>query len=94
MQSKKQSLIESLTSTTIGIIIGVVLNLTILPIFGYPVSVVDSLWISVIFTIVSIIRSYIIRRWFNSKEGVNDINWRFKVDEDKTWLEQKRVENI
>ena len=68
MQSKKQSLIESLTSTTIGIIIGIVLNLTILPIFGYPVSVSDSLWISIIFTIVSIIRSYIIRRWFNSKD--------------------------
>ena len=68
MQTKKQSLIESLTSTTIGIIIGIVLNLTILPIFGYPVSVVDSLWISVIFTVVSIVRSYIIRRWFNSKE--------------------------
>ncbi len=68
MQSKKQSLIESLTSTTIGIIIGVVLNLTILPIFGYPVSLSDSLWISVIFTVISIIRSYIIRRWFNSKE--------------------------
>ena len=68
MQSKKQSLIESLTSTTIGIIIGIVLNLTILPIFGYPVSLSDSLWISVIFTVISIIRSYIIRRWFNSKE--------------------------
>lgn len=70
MQSKKQSLIESLTSTTIGIIIGVVLNLTILPIFGYPVSLSDSLWISVIFTVISIIRSYIIRRWFNSKEEI------------------------
>ena len=68
MQTKRQSFIESLTSTTIGIIIGIVLNLTILPIFGYPVSLSDSLWISVIFTIVSIIRSYIIRRWFNSKE--------------------------
>ena len=68
MQSKKQSLIESLTSTTIGIIIGIVLNLTILPIFGYPVSVVDSLWISLIFTAISVIRSYIIRRFFNSKE--------------------------
>ena len=68
MQTKKQSFIESLTSTTIGIIIGIVLNLTVLPIFGYPVSLSDSLWISVIFTIVSIIRSYIIRRWFNSKE--------------------------
>ena len=70
MQSKKQSLIESLTSTMIGIIIGIVLNLTILPIFGYPVSLSDSLWISVIFTVVSIIRSYIIRRWFNSKENL------------------------
>ena len=79
MQSKKQSFIESLTSTTIGIIIGIVLNLTILPIFGYPVSVVDSLWISVIFTIVSIIRSYIIRRWFNSKEKVNEIFKRYKL---------------
>ena len=68
MQSKRESMIESLTSTTIGIIIGIVLNLTILPIFGYPVSWSDSLWISVIFTIVSIIRSYIIRRWFNYKE--------------------------
>ena len=68
MQTKKQSLIESLTSTTIGIMIGIVLNLTILPIFGYPVSLSDSLWISVIFTVISIIRSYIIRRWFNSKE--------------------------
>ena len=80
MQTKKQSAIESLTSTTIGIIIGIVLNLTILPIFGYPVSLSDSLWISVIFTVVSIIRSYIIRRWFNSKEEL--------------WLGQKRIENI
>ena len=68
MQTKRQSAIESLTSTTIGIIIGIVLNLTILPVFGYPVSLSDSLWISVIFTVISIIRSYIIRRWFNSKE--------------------------
>lgn len=68
MQTKRQSFIESLTSTTIGIIIGIVLNLIILPIFGYPVSLSDSLWISVIFTVISIIRSYIIRRWFNSKE--------------------------
>ena len=80
MQTKRQSAIESLTSTTIGIIIGIVLNLTILPIFGYPVSVSDSLWISVIFTVISIIRSYIIRRWFNSKEEL--------------WLGQKKVESI
>ena len=68
MQTKKWSMIESLTSTTIGIIIGIVLNVTILPIFGYPVSLSDSLWISVIFTAVSVIRSYAVRRIFNSKE--------------------------
>ena len=74
MQSKKQSLIESLTSTTIGIIIGVVLNSTILPIFGYPVSWSDSLWISLIFTAVSVIRSYVVRRIFNSKERKYDVD--------------------
>ena len=74
MQNKRESMIESLTSTTIGIIIGIVLNLTILPIFGYPVSWSDSLWISVIFTIVSIIRSYVIRRFFNSKERKYDVD--------------------
>ena len=69
MQTKKQSAIESLTSTTIGIIIGIILNLTILPIFGYPVSLSDSLWISLIFTAISVVRSYVVRRIFNSKDG-------------------------
>ena len=73
MQSKRESMIESLTSTTIGIIIGIVLNLTILPIFGYPVSVVDSLWISLIFTAISVVRSYVVRRIFNSKEKRNEV---------------------
>ena len=68
MQSKKDSLIESLTSTTIGWLIGVILNLTILPFFDYNITVVDSLWVSLIFTVVSVVRGYVIRRWFNSKE--------------------------
>ena len=68
MQSKKDSLIESLTSTTIGWLIGVILNLTVLPLFDYNITVVDSLWVSLIFTVVSVIRSYVIRRFFNSKE--------------------------
>ena len=68
MQTKRQSLIETLTSVFVGWLIGVILNLTILPLFDYDITVVDSLWVSLIFTAVSVIRSYIIRRWFNSKE--------------------------
>ena len=68
MQSKKQSLIETLTSVFVGWLIGVILNLTVLPLFDYNITVVDSLWVSLIFTAVSVIRGYVIRRAFNSKE--------------------------
>ena len=71
MQSKKQSLIESLTSVFIGWLIGVILNILVLPLFDYNITVIDSLWVSLIFTVVSVIRGYIIRRFFNSKEKVN-----------------------
>lgn len=68
MQTKKQSMIESLTSTTIGWLIGVILNLTVLPLFDYNITVVDSLLVSLIFTVISVVRGYLIRRFFNSKE--------------------------
>ena len=68
MQSKKQSLIETLTSVFVGWLIGVILNMLVLPLFDYNVSLTDGVLISIIFTAVSVIRSYIIRRWFNSKE--------------------------
>ena len=68
MQSKKDSLIESLTSTTIGWLIGVIINLTVLPLFDYNITVVDSLLVSLIFTAVSVARGYVVRRIFDSKE--------------------------
>ena len=74
MQSKRQSLIETLTSVFVGWLIGVILNLTILPLFDYNITVVDSLWVSLIFTVVSVIRGYVIRRWFNSKERKYDVD--------------------
>ena len=67
MQSKKQSLIETLTSVFVGWLIGVILNLTVLPLFDYNITVVDSLWVSLIFTVVSVIRGYLIRRYFNGR---------------------------
>lgn len=68
MQSKRESMIESLTSVGIGWLIGVILNMLVLPLFDYDVSLTDGVLISIIFTAVSVIRSYVIRRWFNSKE--------------------------
>ena len=67
MQTKRESFIETITSVFVGWLIGVILNMLILPLFDYNITVVDSLWVSLIFTAVSVIRGYIIRRWFNSK---------------------------
>ena len=67
MQTKKESMIESLTSTTIGWLIGVILNLTVLPLFDYNITVTDSLLVSLIFTAVSVARGYVVRRIFNSR---------------------------
>lgn len=73
MQSKKQSLIETLTSVFIGWLIGVTLNLTVLPLFDYNITVVDSLLVSLIFTVISVVRGYFIRRFFNSKDKKYDV---------------------
>ena len=68
MQTKRQSLIETLTSVFVGWLIGVILNLTILPLFDYNITVVDSLWVSLIFTVISVVRGYLIRRFFDKME--------------------------
>lgn len=74
MQSKRESMIETLTSVFVGWLIGVILNLTILPLFNYNITVVDSLWVSLIFTVISVVRGYLIRRFFNSKERNYDVD--------------------
>ena len=74
MQSKRESMIETLTSVFVGWLIGVILNLTILPLFNYNITVVDSLWVSLIFTVISVVRGYLIRRFFNLKEIKYDVD--------------------
>ena len=68
MQTKKQSLIESIVNILIGYSVGVVSNIFVLPIFGYETNIKKSMGIAVFFTIISLVRIYIIRRWFNKKK--------------------------
>ncbi len=65
MQSKKMSLIETLSSVAIGYIISLIAQIIIFPIFGINVSLTDNLLIGLFFTVVSIIRGYYVRRLFN-----------------------------
>ena len=67
MQSKRESMVETLTNVSIGWFISFIANMLVLPLFGYNINLTDGLLISIIFTIISIVRGYVVRRWFNSK---------------------------
>ena len=66
-QTKLGSLYEALLNVAIGFSINFMANLAILPLFGFNVTLAQNLGIGMIFTAISIIRSYAIRRWFNSR---------------------------
>lgn len=61
---KSSSLIEALSNVAIGYGISFAANALILPQFGYNITVSDNLAIGAIFTMVSVARSYLLRRLF------------------------------
>lgn len=63
-QSRPMSLVEALTSTAIGFAVAVTTQLIVFPWFGLPATLSDSLAIGAIFTLVSVARSYAVRRLF------------------------------
>lgn len=65
MQSRKHSFYESCANIFIGYWVAVGATQAILPLFGYPVAFSENLAISGLFTVVSLVRSYCLRRLFN-----------------------------
>ena len=65
MQTKIGSLIESIINIIVGFSINFIGNIFILPLFGFNVTNSQAFNIGLIFTAISLIRSYLIRRWFN-----------------------------
>lgn len=65
-QSRLGSLLESLVNVVIGLGISMVANALVFPLFGFHPDARQNLTISVIYTGISIVRSYTLRRWFNA----------------------------
>jgi len=68
MQTKKRSIIESISNVLVGFGVAFLSQRLIFPLFGIHISVADNLWITLWFTFISIIRSYTLRRVFNRKD--------------------------
>lgn len=65
-QSKIQSFLESCVNVVVGFGVALLAQVVVFPLFGLQASLSQNLAIGGIFTCVSIIRSYLIRRGFNA----------------------------
>lgn len=65
-QSRLMSLVESLTNVSVGFGLAVLTQLIVLPRFGVQMSIGDNLTLGTVFTIVSVVRSYVLRRFFEA----------------------------
>lgn len=68
-QSRTASAIESVANVAIGYGIAVATQAAVFPLFGLHASTSDHLAIGLIFTAVSLTRSYVLRRVFNRATG-------------------------
>lgn len=66
-QSRLGSFVESLANVAIGYGVALVSQLLIFPLYGIAVTLSTNLYIGAWFTVISIARSYCVRRWFNAR---------------------------
>ena len=70
-QTYWESLMEAKTNIAIGFVISwLVWVLAIVPLWGFPFKLFDSVLITCIFTVTSLARQFVVRRWFNGRSRV------------------------
>ena len=65
MQRRTQSLIEAWANVAVGYLVALLSQLLVFPMFGIHIPFSSNLAIGAWFTVISLIRSYVLRRWFN-----------------------------
>jgi hypothetical protein len=74
-QPRHHSLAEVCVGTVVGLAINIALQRLVFPWFGIAVPISSNVGIALIFTAVSVVRGYAVRRVFN---GANKKRWRWK----------------
>jgi hypothetical protein len=64
MQSRRLSLIEAVTNVAVGYVLAVITQIMVFPWFGIHPSLGENLAIGSMFTGISLLRSYALRRLF------------------------------
>ena len=64
-QKRLHSALESATNVAVGYAVAMVAQAVVFPLFGFYASTAEHAGIALIFTVVSLVRSYALRRLFN-----------------------------
>jgi uncharacterized membrane protein YwzB len=64
MQSKAMSLAEATANTVVSFLVSVAVNFYCLPLLGLNPSIGQSIAMTVLFSVISIVRGYYLRRFF------------------------------
>lgn len=65
-QSRRSAIVEAWANILIGFAVNYGANLLVLPLVGAHVSLLDNFMLGWVFTSMSIVRQYALRRWFNA----------------------------
>ena len=74
-QFRLMSLVEAVANVIVGYGVAVATQLVVFPWFGLPVRVDDAMAIGAIFTIISILRSFLLRRVFEAVRLGGQFRW-------------------
>lgn len=66
MQSRWMSLMEATTNIVVGYGLAVLTQMLVFPLFGLRASLGENLAIGAVFTVISLVRSFVLRRAFNA----------------------------
>jgi hypothetical protein len=69
VQSRTHSALESLANIAVGYLVALASQLVVFPMFGIHVPLRTNISIGIWFTAISLVRSYVIRRWFTKRTG-------------------------
>lgn len=64
-QTRTGSIAEAFANILVGFTINYIANLLVFPIFGMHISPVNNFYMGLIYTVISLARSFILRRYFN-----------------------------
>jgi hypothetical protein len=65
-QSRVMSLVEALTNVVVGLMVAVATQVVVFPILGLQATLGQNLKLALVFTGVSVARSYVLRRLFET----------------------------